>query len=101
MTTLPKRIPRPAVSLAAKDPASGHDGTARPFLRFHHSVELREKTERTLVALESAADVARHRDVLAEPVVEFTSAGDGLLLHRVAETYEGGLHRAAICQRGG
>ncbi len=48
---------------------------SRPFLRFHHSEDLRSKTLAVLHAIESAEDPTRHRDALAEVVLELTKAG--------------------------
>lgn len=50
-------------------------GKERSFLRFYHSDELRAKTLAVLAALEQARDPGKHRDALAEVVVELTSAG--------------------------
>jgi hypothetical protein len=46
-----------------------------PFLRFHHSAALRRKTLSVLVALEQAQDATKHRDDLADLVMELTSSG--------------------------
>ena len=96
--TPPKTLSRPAAKTAAKPaaasptrpaipsarrvskaapkgraPADAAD--AGPFLRFHHSEALREKTLRILIALEDAPDSIQHRDALADLVVELTNAG--------------------------
>ena len=46
-----------------------------PFLRFHHSQALREKTLSLLDALEQAPDATTHRDALAALVMELTRSG--------------------------
>ncbi len=62
---------RPAPARKAKAPAQA----PQPFLRFHHSTALREKTLRLLGQLEQAEDATRHRDALADLVGELTNAG--------------------------
>jgi len=47
----------------------------RPFLRFFHSESLRAKTLAVLTALERAKDSTKHRDALANIVVELTDSG--------------------------
>lgn len=49
--------------------------SAKPFLRFYHSAELRAKTDAVLSTLEGARDPAMHRDALANLAVELTNAG--------------------------
>lgn len=49
--------------------------SSEPYLRFHHSTELRQKTEGVLAALEASPDDARHGDALADLVAELTAAG--------------------------
>ena len=66
-----RRVSKPAPK--ARAPAEA--AKAGPFLRFHHSQALREKTLRILVALEDAPDPIQHRDALADLVVELTNAG--------------------------
>jgi len=46
-----------------------------PSLRFYHSQALRTRTLSVLEALETAADATRHRDALAEVVLELTETG--------------------------
>jgi hypothetical protein len=50
-------------------------GSAKPFLRFFHSQELRDKTLRVLGELEQAEDATAHREALADIVVELTNSG--------------------------
>jgi hypothetical protein len=69
MTTRAKTAPKAAPKAKAKRAA------AVPFLRFYHSEELRAKTLAVLTALEQASDPERHRDTLADLVVELTESG--------------------------
>jgi hypothetical protein len=46
-----------------------------PFLRFHHSLDLRAKTDAVLAALEDGPDDAGHGTALADLVAELTGAG--------------------------
>ncbi len=69
MTNPPKG--KRVASPGAKPPAAA----SRPFLRFHHSDALRAKTLAVLGKLERAEDAARHRDALADVVVELTNSG--------------------------
>ena len=62
---------KPAPRKAPRPPAAA----SRPFLRFHHAEALRARTLSVLGKLERAEDAARHRDDLAEVVVELTNAG--------------------------
>jgi hypothetical protein len=48
---------------------------AKPFLRFHHSTELRTRTNDVLAAIEKDADPTRHAEKLANLVVELTDTG--------------------------
>jgi hypothetical protein len=49
--------------------------SSKPFLRFYHSEELREKTLSVLTTLEQAQDATEQRDALADVVVELTHSG--------------------------
>jgi hypothetical protein len=49
--------------------------SAKVFLRFYHSAELRAKTNAVLTTLESARDPTVHRGALADIAVELTSSG--------------------------
>jgi hypothetical protein len=61
---------------AAGDQRERKRGTAElPFLRFYHSKALRARTLSLLDALETAEDATRHRDALAELVLELTEVG--------------------------
>lgn len=46
-----------------------------PSLRFYHSVPLRSETLAVLAAIEAAGDATRHRDALADLVLELTETG--------------------------
>jgi hypothetical protein len=62
---------RPASGPAKRKPAPA----SKPFLRFYHSEALRKKTLALLGVLEQAPDATRHRDALADIVVELTNSG--------------------------
>ena len=47
----------------------------QPFLRFYHSVSLRNKTLAILMTLEQAPDPTRFRNALADVVMEITDSG--------------------------
>jgi hypothetical protein len=49
--------------------------STEPFLRFYHSKSLRAKTLAVLATLEKAKDSTRHRDALADVIVELTESG--------------------------
>ena len=76
MATAPKRK-SPAKSAASAKPsaAAASESSAKPFLRFYHSEELRKKTIAMLMTLESARDPTVHRGTLANIAVELTNAG--------------------------
>jgi len=75
MATAPKRK-SPAKSAKSTKPATAPAvSSAKPFLRFYHSEELRTKTIAMLVTLESARDPTVHRGALASIAVELTSSG--------------------------
>jgi hypothetical protein len=46
-----------------------------PYLRFHHSAELREKTLAVLRNIERASDPGRYRKDLSDVVMELTNSG--------------------------
>lgn len=46
-----------------------------PSLRFYHSAPLRSQTLAVLAAIEAADDATRHRDALADLVLELTETG--------------------------
>ncbi len=69
MTTRARSATKTARNAKAKPAAP------KPFLRFHHSDALRAKTLAVLTALEQASDPEKHRDTLADLVVELTESG--------------------------
>jgi len=60
---------------AAKRAAAASGSSAKAFLRFYHSAELREKTNVVLTTLETARDPTAHRGALAQLAVELSNAG--------------------------
>ncbi len=74
MDTPAKRKPaQRAPSMQLSTAPSG--SSAKPFLRFYHSKELRTKTNAVLTTLEGARDPTVHRGTLANLAVELTNAG--------------------------
>ena len=72
MPTSPKTAAAVAVKPAPKKrPAAD----ARPFLRFHHTLELRTKTLEVLEAVESADKPSAHAKRLTELILELSAAG--------------------------
>jgi hypothetical protein len=69
---LPSKIPaKPRVKRSVKkSPPS-----TQPFLRFYHSESLRAKTLAVLTTLERSKDSTKHRDALAEIIVDLTDSG--------------------------
>jgi hypothetical protein len=72
MPTSAKRIaPVPAKKTAKKVVAPA----SKPFLRFHHSHELRVRTLEILEDVENAESASTYSDQLAELVLELTNSG--------------------------
>jgi hypothetical protein len=72
MPTSPKR----AAPIAAKRaPKQAAEPDSKPFLRFHHSHELRAKTMEVLEAVENAEKAIAHAGRLTELVLELTACG--------------------------
>lgn len=72
MTTSPKS----ATPVAAKRPKKkAVDTSARPFLRFHHSQDLRVKTLEVLETVESADKPTQYAEQLTDLVLELTDSG--------------------------
>lgn len=71
-TTSPKRAP-PAAAKKVPKQATGPD--TKPFLRFHHSQELRAKTLEVLEAVEGAEKATAYSGPLTELVLELTDSG--------------------------
>lgn len=72
MSTSPKRA---APVTAKRVPKKSGELLSRPFLRFHHSHELRVKTLEVLVAIESAEKATAYSGQLTELVLELTDSG--------------------------
>jgi hypothetical protein len=67
----PSKVPaKPRVKRSVKKSPS-----TQPFLRFYHSENLRAKTLAVLTTLEKSKDSTKHRDALAEIVVDLTDSG--------------------------
>jgi hypothetical protein len=72
----PNRARKAAPLMRSDVPQLQQRGTKeQPFLRFYFSDELRAKTLGVLAALEQAPDPGKHKDALADVVVQLTSAG--------------------------
>ena len=68
----PSKVPaKPRVKRSVKKSSPA----PRPFLRFYHSESLRAKTLAVLTTLEKSKDSTKHRDALAEIVVDLTDSG--------------------------
>ncbi len=75
MDTPTKRKPAAKRAPSTKLAAASAESTARPYLRFYHSRELRTKTNAVLTTLAQARDPTLHRGTLANLAVELTNAG--------------------------
>lgn len=66
-----------AAPVAAKKraPAKAVEPSPKPFLRFHHSHELRAKTLEVLVSVETAERASAHSGRLTDLVLELTDSG--------------------------
>jgi len=72
MPTSPKR----AAPIAAKRaPRKAAEPGSKPFLRFHHSQELRMKTIEVLEGVENAEKATAHSGRLTELILELTDCG--------------------------
>ena len=72
MPTSPKR----AAPIAAKRaPRKAAETSSKPFLRFHHSQELRMKTIEVLEGVENAEKATAHSGRLTELILELTDCG--------------------------
>lgn len=72
MSTSPKRAAPVAVKRVLKKVANPG---SKPFLRFHHSNELRARTIKVLEAVEGAESATDHSNQLTELVLELTACG--------------------------
>ena len=75
MDTPQKRKPAARRALSPKLATAPSGSSAKPFLRFYHSEELRNRTIAMLKALEGARDPTVHRGALADIAVELTNGG--------------------------
>jgi len=73
----PRRAPAKAVAAATakRAPAKAAGPGPEPFIRFHHSHELRVRTLEVLEAVESADKPSAHSGRLTELVLELTTSG--------------------------
>ena len=72
MPTSPKRD---APTATKRAPKKATEPGSKPFLRFHHSQELRAKTIEVLEAVENAERATVHSGRLTELVLELTDCG--------------------------
>jgi hypothetical protein len=79
---------KPAAAAAAKRaPRKAAAPRPKPFLRFHHSQELRVRTLQVLETVEGAQQASVHSGHLTELVLELTSTGmDQFFLQSLKET---------------
>jgi hypothetical protein len=70
-----KRPVRPRAKAPARSPSKLAAPPSTPFLRFYHPQDLRARSLAVLDTLEQAEDSTKHRDALANLVVELTDAG--------------------------
>lgn len=76
MPTTPKPAAKVAAKVAAKRaPKKVADADAKPFLRFHHSQQLRVKTLEVLETVENAEKPTEHAGHLTDLVLELTDSG--------------------------
>jgi hypothetical protein len=78
MTTSSRRaIPSKAPATVKREPRRTKiaEPPPKPFLRFHHSQQLRDRTLEVLDAIESAGDPTVHSARLIELVLELTESG--------------------------
>ncbi len=74
MTTPTKRV-TPAAGKRASPRKDVADSPPAPFMRFHHSQKLRDKTLDVLGIIESADEATAHSGLLTELVLELTDSG--------------------------
>jgi hypothetical protein len=72
---MPTSAKRPASVTAKPAPKKAAEPVSKPFLRFHHSHELRVKTLKVLVTVENAEKATVHAGELTELVLELTDPG--------------------------
>ena len=74
-TAKPASTPRAKVPASQGSKAAAAAVGSEPYLRFHHSLDLRARTDAVLAALEESPDDAGHGAALANLVAELTGAG--------------------------
>ena len=72
---MPTSTKHPAPVTAKRAPKTAVEPASKPFLRFHHSHELRVKTLEILVTVESAEKATAYSGVLTQLVLELTDHG--------------------------
>lgn len=72
---MPAPAKRPASVTARRAPKKAVEPVSKPFLRFHHSHELRAKTLDILVLVENAEKATTYSGELTELVLELTDHG--------------------------
>jgi hypothetical protein len=75
MATSSRRVPPPKAKQPSKLPSKRPKSASKPYLRFYHAEVLRTKTLEVLAALEQAPDATKHRDDLANVVVNLMNSG--------------------------
>ncbi len=75
MTIMPTSAKQRAPVAAKRAPKKAVETVSKPFLRFHHSHELRVKTLEVLVTVESADKATAYSGELTELVLELTDHG--------------------------
>ncbi len=65
----------PPEAQAGEQPLEPDPAEELPYLRFYHSAALRDKTLAVVRSIERASDPGRHRNALADVVMELTDAG--------------------------
>jgi len=75
MATASKRKPPSKGERSSAPPLKPPAPPSAPFLRFYHSEALRKRTLSVLNTLEQAPDASKHRDALANIVVELANSG--------------------------
>jgi hypothetical protein len=73
--TMPTSSKRAAPNATTRAPKKAAEPGSKPFLRFHHSQELRAKTIEVLDAVENAEMATAHSERLIELVLELTDCG--------------------------
>ena len=72
---MPTSTKRTTPATAKRAPRKRPEPSSKPFLRFHHSQELRVKTLQVLEAVEGAENTTAYSGQLTELVLELTDSG--------------------------